>query len=85
MKMGLYAIKDTLNGFAAPVVMPNHDSAIRWFEDMKIQNPTIGNNEKDFSVHFIGQLDTETGVITPSEEKYLIHDLKEIGDRKDAE
>ena len=83
MIINMYSINDILNGYAAPVVMPNHESAKRWFADMAIQNPTIGNNEKHFTVHFIGQLDTETGVITPAGKKYLINDLRTLPDEKE--
>lgn len=75
MKMNLYSIRDKLNGFAPPVIMPNDASAKRWFEDMKHENPTIGNNADDFGVHFIGQLDTETGEITPAKKEQLENDL----------
>lgn len=78
MIINLYSIKDLLNGYAAPVVMPNHESAKRWFQDMATENPTIGNNKEDFTVHFIGHLDTETGEITPSDKMYLLHDLRTI-------
>lgn len=71
MKINLYAIKDVLNGFAAPVVMPNHESAIRWFDDMSSSNPTIGNHMEDFTVHYMGNMDVETGEIVPADEKYL--------------
>lgn len=83
MIINLYAIKDVLNDFAPPVVMPNHESAKRWYEDMKVNNPTIGNNEEDFSIHFIGTMNTETGEISHCDKKYLIHDLRTIDEKEE--
>lgn len=79
MKQNLYSIKDILNGFAPPIIMPNHKSAVRWFEDMSNENPTIGNNKEDFSIHYIGYIETETGKITPATQKFLNHDLRGLG------
>lgn len=84
MMINLYSIKDIYNGFTPPVMMPNHETAIRWFEDIKAENPTIGNNPEDFSIHFIGTMNTTTGEIKePKDQVFLEHDLKEIGDRKE--
>lgn len=83
MIIKLYSIWDVYNGFAPPVVMPNHETAIRWFEDMKRENATIGNNPEDFSVHYIGTLNTDTGEIKkPEDNIFLKHDLKNIGDKE---
>lgn len=75
MILNLYSIKDVLNGYAAPVIMPNHATAIRWFQDMCEENLSMKNHMDDFSVHFIGQLNSETGEIRGVEEKYLKKDL----------
>lgn len=84
MMMNLYSIKDIYNGYTPPIVMPNHETALRWYEDMKNENPTIGNNPNDFSLHYIGKLNTETGEINkPENEIFLKHDLRSIGDRKE--
>lgn len=84
MILNLYSIRDTLNGFAPPVVMPNDETAKRWYEDMKTENPTIGNNPDDFGVHFIGQFDSETGLLTPAKKEQLENDLFKC-ERSDTE
>lgn len=75
MTVNLYAIRDKLNGFAPPVVMPNDETAKRWYNDMCSENPTIGNNKEDFAVHFIGKMNTETGLIIPAKKEQLENDL----------
>lgn len=75
MILNLYSIKDILNGFTSPVIMPNHSTALRWFSDMCEENLSMKNHIEDFTVHFIGQLNSETGEIRIVEEKYLKKDL----------
>lgn len=84
MILKMYSIFDKYNGFAPAVVMPNHDTAIRWFEDMIQENPTMRNHNEDFSVHYIGQMNSQTGELIPVKDNiFLNHDLKEIGDREE--
>lgn len=86
MMMNMYSIFDKYNGFAPAVVMPNHETALRWFEDMIQENPTIRNHPEDFSVHYIGKFNSETGELIPVKDTiFLLHDLNQIGDREERE
>lgn len=85
MIIRLYAIKDVLNGFATPVMMPNDESAKRWFKDMLEENPSMRNNKEDFSIHFVGTMDVETGSIMAAQEKYLRKSLFENDERSDED
>lgn len=85
MKLNLYSVKDILNGFTPPVVMPNHETALRWFQDMLEENITMKCNPNDFTLHFIGQLDTNNGNIYEVDEKYLKKDLNNFKGDKENE
>ena len=64
MKLRLYAIKDELNGFTAPIPINNDESAKRYFKEMKTHNATIAIQTGDFSIWYIGEFETENGEIT---------------------
>lgn len=78
MIIRLYAINDVLNGFATPVMMPNDATALRWFQDMCEENPSMKNHREDFTVHYIAQMDSETGDIIPSPDVYKRKCLTQI-------
>ena len=83
MIIRLYAIKDVLNGFATPVMMPNDESAKRWFKDMLEENPSMRNNKDDFTIHFVATMYVETGNIMAAQDKYLRKSLFENEERSD--
>lgn len=74
MKEFLYAIKDDLSGFAAPMEFLNDEIADRWFKDHVTKNEYLSNNAKDFSLWKLGEADTDKGTITgyPEAELKLI-------------
>lgn len=78
MKLKLYSVKDELNGFMAPMVFPNSATAIRAFKLDAENNPLIKANPNDYNIYYIGELETDTGEITPAEGKYLTHPIEAL-------
>lgn len=72
MTLTLYSIKDELNGFIPPTVLPNNETAKRWFQEMAETNITIKTSLKDFSLWEIGEFDGESGKIIGHKEPKLI-------------
>lgn len=64
MKFKLYAIKDELKGFEAPMMMENDNEATR---TLKILANTPDNmvclSAEDYSIYRVGEYDTKTGII----------------------
>lgn len=71
MILKMYAIKDELNGFTTPIPFNNDDIAKRYLRDQYECNPTIKNSPKDFSIHYLGEFDTELGRMIPNDTKLL--------------
>ena len=67
MILHMYALKDELNGFTAPIPLPNLEMAKRYLKDQALSNPTVSNTPEDFSIWFIGDYDTELGRMIPDE------------------
>lgn len=61
MILTMYALKDELNGFTSPIPFMNEELAKRYLKDQTMENPTIKNSPKDFSMWNLGTYDTETG------------------------
>ena len=60
----VYAIKDELSEFAAPIMLGNDDIAKRYFKLQQDNTPLIKDNPTDFSIWKIGSYDTKTGIMT---------------------
>lgn len=64
--VGVYCIKDDLEGFMSPWCMTEDPSALRQFEDVIKKDGTMFNmHPEQFNLFKIGTLDTETGDIVP--------------------
>lgn len=63
MIQGLYAIKDELSGYAAPITIKNDDLAKRWFTAQVNNNEMMKGSTKDFSLWKIGEFNTESGLV----------------------
>lgn len=61
MKFELYAIKDELSEFAAPIPIPDEPQARRYFRETVKATPMMANNPEDFSIWKVGEYDTENG------------------------
>lgn len=72
MILGLYSIKDELNGFTPLIPFNNEEMAKRYMKDQYESNPTIKNTPEDFSIWYICSFDTETGKISQKGEPKLI-------------
>ena len=64
MMIHMYALKDELNGFTSPIPFNNEELAKRYLKDQYMSNPTVQNTPEDFSLWYMGEYDTETGVLT---------------------
>lgn len=63
----IYAVYDSLaqEMFGPLIVMPNDAAARRFFQDAVTgEGSRIAEHPEDYSLHFLGELDTETGVLT---------------------
>lgn len=65
--MKLYSIKDTGAGFTQIFLCPNNYAAQRMFKDtVNAPQPSlITQYPNDFSLYCLGELDQDTGAITP--------------------
>lgn len=73
MKYNIYAVRDVHNGFGAPILDSNDQSAIRGFAyGMHNTNPIMGYAPKDFDFYCIGEFDVNTGVINAFDIPHLV-------------
>lgn len=63
MKYGLYSVRDVHNGFGLPVCDYNDHTAKRSFLAAVSQDGVI--SPADYDLFYIGQFDTESGIISP--------------------
>lgn len=59
----LYAIKDELSEFAAPVTIETEEQAKRYFRQLVETTKMIKDNPEDFSIWEIGTYNTESATI----------------------
>ena len=71
MTLKMYTIKDELNGHTAPIPLNNDETAKRYFAEIKRTNPQVVTEPKDFSIWYIGDFETETGIMIPNEPKLI--------------
>lgn len=79
MKNTLYAVKDDLSEFAAPIaLMARSDDEIakRYFRKMCQTTEIMKGNEDQFSLYKVGDYETETGKITSYEPIMLERGVK---------
>ena len=69
MTMKMYSLKDRLNGFTTPIPLASDEVAERWFMEMRTENITVKLNPQDFELWYMGEFDTETGVMTDNENR----------------
>lgn len=82
MKNTLYAVKDDLSEFAAPIaLMTRSDDEIakRYFRKMCQTTEIMKGNEDQFSLYKIGEYDTDTGKITSFEPIMIERGVKTNG------
>lgn len=72
MIFNLYAIKDELSEFAAPICIEDDKQAIRFFKNKVFENNMMSSNPMDFSIWNIGKYETETGILTYNAPKKII-------------
>lgn len=64
MKLGLYAMRDNVQGFLLPQAFVNDATSLREFQLLCSKKDTVyGFRPSDFSLYKIGEFDTETGDI----------------------
>lgn len=69
MKKELYAIRDTVsNEFAIPFTQVNKSVAIRSFREACKNVPEIKDHAEDMELFYIGNFDSETGIINSEPE-----------------
>lgn len=71
MMLTMYALKDELNGFTSPIPFANEDIAKRYLKEQAMENPTIRNSAKDFSIWQIGFYDSDTAKFDQIENKLI--------------
>lgn len=72
MKTNLYVVRDDLSGVAPMVYCYSSDALAKraFMDSVYAGRPT--STEKDLDVLRVGQLDTETGIITPLEKNEVV-------------
>lgn len=63
MTLTMYCIKDELNEFTPPIPFLSEEIAKRYLKDQVIENPTVRNSKKDFSMWKVGTFETKTGTM----------------------
>lgn len=82
MKKTLYAIKDDLSEFAAPIaIIARSDDEVgkRYFRKMCQTTDIMIGNEDQFSLYKVGEFDTETGNITNYDPEFIERGVKTHG------
>lgn len=74
MIMQLYSIKDRLQGFIPPVPFANEQIAQRWYKEMLSENLTMKMSPEDFALYYMGEWDSDTGIITNNEPKEVTYE-----------
>lgn len=69
MVQPVYAIRDMLVEFHAPIVGVNDEQMIRDF--LVFCNTKTEIEKKDLQLYKIGEFDTKTGIIVPCEPEYI--------------
>lgn len=72
MIFNLYAIKDELSEFAAPLCIEDDAQAVRFFKNKVFENRMMMDNPEDFSIWKIGKYETETAIVTYSAPEKII-------------
>lgn len=65
MIRNMYAVKDDLQGFLAPVSDVNDEVAVRNFLFMVRNSKEMISNAADFSLFYVGTFDTDSGLLDP--------------------
>lgn len=65
MTYPLYAYRDKLNGFGAPIMYSNERAMIRKFSQDINNAPDLVFSPSDYDLYHIGEFDTEKGTVKP--------------------
>ena len=66
MVLNMYALKDEVDQFDAPMLLPNDAAAMRALRNAYDRPGSIYQTApQDYTLYFIGQFDTVTGEILP--------------------
>lgn len=72
MIFNIYAVRDELLGFGAPVIRDNDAVAVRAFDnDVNFDNSPYAKHPNDYSLFHIGEFDTDSGDITASTPRFV--------------
>ena len=88
MIYGVYCIRDVKNGFTAPMLDSNDETAVRNFETQVKNaeiNPTLFFNRPDFSLYKFGSFDTENGHYDLFEIPKILIEAASVNISKDKE
>lgn len=72
-KFGLYSVKDNLTGFSAPTHDLNDATAVRNFGYAMQNIPQYAHKPSDYDLYKVGEFDPDTGAITSTIPKIIIH------------
>lgn len=67
MKMPVYSIRDVLNGYSAPMVDVNDNTAIRNFKFSLAGDSVVSANASDYELYRLGEFDTVTARFVPED------------------
>ena len=68
----VFAIRDVLNGYGAPMLDHSDATASRNFKYAISSNPSIGFKPSDYELYCIGEYDSDTGSMIPLPSPILI-------------
>lgn len=73
MKIGIYAMKDNVTGFAQPSFFAYEAQATRDFAYGVNQPGLVNFRPEDYSLWYVGTFDSDTGVVESVDPKLLVH------------
>ena len=79
MILKMYALKDELNGFTPVIPFTSDELAKRYLKDQYESNPTVKNTPADFSIWYIASYDTDTGILSQSDQPTLVERASSYG------
>lgn len=73
MMIGIYTVRDNVNGFIQPTFDMYEANQVRQFSYAVNQPGMMKFKPEDFSLFKIGEYDSDSGEIVPCEPKLIVH------------
>lgn len=73
MKIGIYCVRDNVNGFVQPTFDVYEANQVRQFTYAVNQPGMMNFKPEDFSLYVVGSYDSDTGIVESCEPRLIVH------------